>query len=193
MYKYRVQKTRKYSLNYWVKRWFVTSKICRFESYYFRMGLKINQKFILLEIINKFYLSKIKSYNLRLQLKFKLNFNLKTISVHYLILKFFSVSKSIILKKSKSNTFGVLTQNYNKYTIKFLTKLNLETLLFTKNFVVKKNCLILNFKNFILFSKLETLYHLLNNTSQLYFNLFLTGSFNKKTLIYILKKILVNI
>lgn len=154
----------------------------------------INNKFLFLDIVNKFFLSKIKSYKLKHQLKFKLNFNLKIIAVHYLILKFFSFSKNIILNKSKLNTICILTQNYNNYSIKFLTKLNIETLLLiTNKLIINKKFNISNFKNFIIFSKLEIFYTFFNNTSKLYFNIFINGTFSNKVLIYIFKKLFTNI
>lgn len=52
---------------------------------------------------------------------------------HYLILKFFSLSKNIILSKSRSNINSVLTKNYKKYIVKFITKLNKKTLLLNFN------------------------------------------------------------
>lgn len=153
----------------------------------------INQKFIFLEIINKFFLTKIKSYNLKLQLKFKLNFNLKTIVIHYLILKFCSFSGNIILNKLNSSTICVLTKNFSKYTLKLLSKLNIETLLNTNKLVVNKNFVVLNFKNFVILSKLEIFYKLLSSTNKFYFNFFIDGAFSKKSLIHIFRKILINI
>jgi hypothetical protein len=149
-----------------------------------------NQKFIFLEIINKFFLTKLKSYNLRLQLKFKLNFKLKILAVHYLILKFFSFNKPIILNKSKSNVICVFKQKFTKYTAKFLTKLNLETLLLSNKLILNKNFLTFSLKNFILFSKLEIFYNLLNTDCKIYLNFSINAAFSKKNLIYILKKYL---
>ena len=154
----------------------------------------INQKFLFLNIVNKFFLNKIKNYKLKHQLKFKLNFNVKIIAVHYLILKFFSLSKNIILSKSKSNNICILTKNYSKYTVKFITKLNIETLLLASNkLVVNKKFIILNFKNLITLSKLERFYTFFNNISQFYLNIFIIGSFNTQILVYIFRKLLLNI
>lgn len=154
------------------------------------MNSNINQKWIFLEIINKFFLTKLKSYNLILKLKFQVNFNLKIISVHSLILTFFSLSKTIILNKSKSKVTCVLKQNSIKYSVNFLTKLNVDSLFIVHKWLVNKTFLTLNLKNIILFSKLEIFYNLLNITSKLYLNLFINGVFNPKVLIYILRKIL---
>lgn len=155
----------------------------------------INQKFILLEIANKFYLNKIKKFNLKLQLKFKLNFNLKIIAIHCLILKLFSASKNIIFKKSKLDVYCCLKINFTRYVIQFLTKLNLvEGFLFTKNnFVLNNNLIIFNFKNFILSSKLENLYLLLNTDKKLNLNFFITSFFKKNLLIYFFRKTVLNI
>lgn len=144
-------------------------------------------------MINKFFLIKIKNYRLKLQLKFKLNFNLKTIAVHYLILQFFSFSKNIILNKLKSTTIAVLTQNFNKYALKFLAKLKIETLLTPNKLIINKTFLVLNFKNFITFSKLEKFYYMLNTTNQLYLSFFINGTFSKNKLIYIFRRTLINI
>lgn len=153
-----------------------------------------NQKFLFLNIVNKFFLTKIKIYKLKHQLKFKLNFNVKIIAIHYLILKFFSLSKNIILSKPKPNTICILTKNYSKYTVKFLTKLNIETLLLTSNkLVVNKKFITLNFKNLIILSKLEKFYTFFNNISQFYLNIFINGTFNSKILVYIFKKLFLNI
>jgi hypothetical protein len=155
----------------------------------------INQKFILLEIANKFYLNKIKKFNLKLQLKFKLNFNLKIIAIHCLILKLFSASKNIIFKKSKLDVYCCFRLNFTRYVIQFLTKLNLvEGFLFTKNnFVLNNNLIIFSFKNFILSSKLENLYYLLNTDKKLNLNFFITSFLKKNLLIYFFKKTILSI
>ena len=150
-----------------------------------------NQKWIFLEIINKFFLTKLKSYNLVFKLEFRINFNLKIISVHYLILTFFSVSKTIIFHKAKSNTICVfLKQNSTKYSINFFTKLKTESLLTIHEWVVNKTFLTVNLKNIILSSKLEFFYNLLNIPSKLYLHFFIKGAYSQKVLIFILRKVL---
>lgn len=195
MYKYWFQKIKENIAKILVKRWLLLIKN-RFKPFYFLMYYSnINQKFILLEIANKFFLNKIKKFNLKLQLKFKLNFNLKIIAIHCLILKLFSASKNITFKKSKLDVYCCFKLNFTRYVIQFLTKLNLiEGFLFTKNnFVLNNNLIIFSFKNFITFSKLENLYYLLATDKKINLNFFITNFLKKNLLIYFFRKTIVSI
>ena len=172
-----------------------SQRFCRFESYHFRMNrfFNTNQKYILFEIINKFFLFQIEQFNIKLKLQFKLDSNFKLITIHRLILEFFSLSKKINLIKFKESILCEFKSEYNNFKIfQLCTLLNLETLLLT-NKIINDNILIYSFKGFVLISKFEKFYRFLNSTNKLYFSVVINNSsINNNILIFYLKKLFIN-
>ena len=71
----------------------------------------------LFEIINKFFLFQIEQFNIKLKLQFKLDSNFKLITIHRLILEFFSLSKKINLIKFKLTVIEPLLKGATLFTL----------------------------------------------------------------------------